>query len=235
MVFKIKVFNLWVIGICLFLLFGIMIYLGLRTETVKNLPVSEKVLVLDAGHGGMDGGANLKDGTMEKNINLSITKYLKEYLEQSGAKVIMTREKDISLHEISTDTIKNKKRADLLKRREIANTSGADAFISIHINYFEQEKYKGAQVFYETKNSQSIDLAKSIQDSMVNLLDKNNKRTIAKIADNKILYNDLKIPSVLVECGFLSNNNEAKLLKTKEYQQKVAYSIYLGIMDYFAK
>ncbi len=235
MVFRIKVFNLWVIGICLALLLGIMIYLGLKTETVKNLPVSEKVLVLDAGHGGMDGGANLKDGTMEKNINLSITKYLKEYLEQSGAKVIMTREKDISLHENITDTIKNKKRADLLKRREIANTSGADAFISIHINYFEQEKYKGAQVFYETKNSQSIDLAKSIQDSMVNLLDKNNKRTIAKIADNKILYNDLKIPSVLVECGFLSNNDEAKLLKTKEYQQKVAYSIYLGIMDYFTK
>ena len=235
MVFKIKFSQLLIITVSIFLVFAVMIVNGFKKETVKNLPVSEKVIVLDAGHGGLDGGATAGDGTMEKTINLSIAKYLKVYLEQSGTKVIMTREKDISLHDNMNDTIKNKKRSDLLKRREIANTSGADAFVSIHINYFEQEKYKGAQVFYETKNSNSIDLAKSIQDSMVNLLDKDNKRTIAKIAQNKILYNDLKIPSVLVECGFLSNNNEAKLLKTKEYQRKVAYSIYLGIMDYFAK
>lgn len=234
MVFKFKKWQVYAVVLVISLLLAVLTVNAVRSPVIKNMPVSQKVIVVDAGHGGLDGGATSKDGFLEKNINLSIAKYLKEYLEQSGAKVIMTRSDDVSLHKNDSDTVKNKKRSDLIARRNLANSSGGDAFISIHINYFQQSKYKGAQVFYETKNSSSITLAECIQKEMIDILDKNNNRTIAKIASNKILYQDLKIPSVLVECGFLSNPDEAKLLSTKEYQKKTAYSIYMGILDYFA-
>ncbi len=208
---------------------------GNKKEVINNLPISGKVIVVDAGHGGFDGGAVSKDGISEKNITLSISKYLKKYLEQSGAKVIMTRSSDTALNSDDSVKIRQKKRSDLLKRREIANTSGGDAFISIHINFFSESKYKGAQVFYESKNPDSMKLAASVQEKMIDVLEKENKRTIAKIADNKILYQDLKVPSILAECGFLSNPDEAMLLNTEEYREKVAYSIYLGILEYFSK
>ena len=233
MIIRFKKWHIYLVFLLLSAILAFLTFKSISKPVIKNMPVSEKVIVLDAGHGGLDGGASSKDGSKEKDINLSIVKHLKKYLEQSGAKVVMTRTEDVSLHQNDADTIKNKKRSDLLKRRNIANTSGGDAFISIHMNYFEQSKYKGAQVFYETKNSSSITLAQCIQKEMINILDKSNNRTPLKIASGKILYQDLKIPSVLVECGFLSNPDEAKLLKTPEYQKKVAYSIYMGILDYF--
>ena len=202
MVIRFKKWHIYLIILILSLIFAYLTVKAVKKPIIKNMPVSEKVIVIDAGHGGLDGGASSKDGFLEKNINLSIAKYLKEYLEQSGAKVIMTRLDDISLHQNENDTVKNKKRSDLLKRREIANSAGADAFVSIHINYFEQSKYKGAQVFYESKNHSSIALAQCIQKEMINILDKNNNRTPLKIADGKILYQDLKIPSVWLSADF---------------------------------
>ena len=191
-------------------------------------------IVLDAGHGGIDGGAVSADGIQEKNINLDIAKRLKAYLEHSGAQVIMTREKDISLHKNDSESIKNKKRSDLNARKEMVNNSAAEIFISIHLNHFGQSKYKGAQVFYEPLHAGSIKLAGCIQGEMREALDKDNKRMPAKIGDDKLLFRNLKIPSVIVECGFLSNPGEALLLSTPEYRQKVAYSIYMGILSYFS-
>ncbi len=203
-------------------------------NSVVSMPVTDRVIIIDAGHGGLDGGAVSSDGVQEKNINLDIAKRLKVYLEHSGAKVLMTREKDISLHKNDDESIKNKKRSDLNTRREMVNNSDAEIFVSIHLNFFEQSKYKGAQVFYEKLHPESVKLAGCIQSEMKEALDKENKRMPAKIGDDKMLFRNLKIPSVIVECGFLSNPSEAMLLNTPEYRQKVAYSIYMGIMDYFS-
>lgn len=204
-----------------------------KTETLAALPVSDRIIVVDAGHGGMDGGAESASGIKEKDINLNIAKYLKSYLEQGGAKVIMTRESDVSLHENDDAAIRSRKRQDLLKRREIANTSGADMLLSIHLNQFEQSKYKGAQVFYETSSPKSKLLAASVQSSMRENLDKSNTRAEMKIASSKLQFQNLNLPAVIIECGFLSNPEEALMLNTPEYQEKTALAIYLGVLSYY--
>ena len=203
-------------------------------KTSATLPLTGKRIVVDAGHGGLDGGASSENGILEKDINLKIANYLKSYLEKNGAKVVMTRTKDESLHSEEKGGIKSKKRSDLLNRRNKVNNSSADAFISIHLNFFEQSKYKGAQVFYESLHPESQKLASLIQQEMKSNLDNENNRQIAKIDGSKILYQNLNLPSVLVECGFLSNLEETEKLNTKEYQEKVALSVCIGIIKFFA-
>ena len=235
MVIKVK----WnrIVAFCL-VLFGLALLVHffserVKTETIATFPIKDRVIVVDAGHGGIDGGAGA-NGSLEKNINLSIAKYLKSYLTQSGATVIMTRESDTTLGE-NEGTVKNKKRADLKERKNIVNNTAPDVFVSVHQNFFGESKYKGAQTFYETNNANSFKLAQIVQESLINNVDKSNTRMAAEIDKSKILFQDLKVPSILVECGFLSNKEEAELLKTKEYQQKVAYAIYLGIAQYFCQ
>lgn len=211
----------------------ILVSFGLRTETVARFPMEGQIFVVDAGHGGLDGGASTADGALEKDINLKIAKYLEAYLKQSGAKVVMTRTKDISLHKTDESSVKNRKREDLLKRREIANTSGADLMVSIHLNCFEQTKYSGAQVFYEQNFAESKALATALQNTMRENLNKENKRVEQKIPADKLQFQNLSVPTVLVECGFLSNPEESALLKTPEYQQKVALAIYMGILRFY--
>ena len=207
----------------------------MRKAVLARFPVCEKRIIIDAGHGGIDGGAVSKDGMREKDINLSIAKYLESYLTQSGAKVVMIRTKDESIHNKDAQTVNEKKKSDLLNRKEKVNSSGADLFISIHQNYFTESKYKGAQTFYEPKSPQSKNAALIIQNSLKDNADISNLRLPMQIDASKLLFKDLKIPAVLVECGFLSNTEEANMLSTKEYQQKLAFSIYLGIIQYFDK
>ncbi len=202
-------------------------------EVLATFPVKGRIIVVDAGHGGIDGGAVSADGTKEKDINLIIARYLESYLKQGGAKVIMTRTDDISLHQNENSTTRQKKREDLLNRKEIANSSGADMLVSIHLNKFSEEKYSGAQVFYETNFIKSKEIANSVQNSLKNQLNKNNNRVEMKIDSSKLQFQNLNIPAIIVECGFLSNSDEAKLLNTEEYQKKVALSIYLGILNYY--
>jgi N-acetylmuramoyl-L-alanine amidase len=214
------------------------IFVTVKKEIVKTsatLPLSGKKIVIDAGHGGIDGGATSKSGITEKDINLKIAFYLKNYLEKSGAKVIMTRLNDKSLETDDNGSIKSRKRSDLLARRNIANNSGADVLVSIHLNYFEQSKYKGAQVFYEGVHKESAELAQIIQNELKSGLDKNNNRQITKIQDSKIMYQNLNLPAVITECGFLSNPDEAQKLTQKEYQEKIALCINLGIIKYFSQ
>lgn len=191
---------------------------------VNTVPVSEKVIVLDAGHGATDGGAVGISGALEKDINLKIATRLKKLLEKTGAKVILTREDDSPIAET--------KREDMKKRKSIKENSSADIFVSIHMNKFPQAKYSGAQVFY-AKDDKSRILGEDIQSEMKAILNPENNR-VAKATDGSIyILKESTVPSVIVECGFLSNPQEEKLLKQSEYQDKVAWAVYSGILKYF--
>ncbi len=194
---------------------------------------AQKIILLDPGHGGIDGGAVSKNGTVEKDINLSISKKLKINLEKKGYKVIMTREDDIGLYS-DKGRIRDKKNEDLNNRCKMKKESNCDIFISIHLNMFEQSQYYGAQVWY-AKEGESAELAHILQQNLIKDLNNNNKRK-EKCAKGayKILRCYTDIPSVLVECGFLSNLEEEQKLKTDSYQEKIATSLANSIEE-FAK
>jgi len=204
-------------------------------DVMKYMPVTNKTIILDAGHGGIDPGALTKDkNTAEKDVNLIITLKIKELLEASGALVILTREEDVSLYEESGDkTIRQKYNENLKNRKKIIQESNADMFVSIHLNAFEQSKYYGAQTFYPKGKEDSAGLSKYIQGELKRVVDKTNNREV-KARDDIYLLKENEIPSVLIECGFLSNEKEAKLLVDEKYQEKLAWSIYVGIQKYFS-
>lgn len=191
------------------------------------------VIILDAGHGGEDGGAVSKTGIQEKDINLAIAKDLKEMLTASGFEVIMIREDDRSIHDESAYTIKERKISDLHNRLKIINSYDDCIFLSIHQNQFSDSKYSGAQMFYSTNNPQSKELAECLKESVVGMIQPNNTREIKPANSSIYLLWNSKKPSVLVECGFLSNTQEASLLSQEDYQRKMAFSIYCGFMDHW--
>lgn len=188
------------------------------------LPVSKKHIVLDAGHGGFDPGKVAADGTEEKSINLEIMQYLQGYLEQGGAVVSITRNDDTALA--------GKKKADLKGRLNIANNNDVDLFISVHQNSYPQENVHGAQVFFYKTSDNGKRLATAVQARLREVVDFDNKRVAKDNASYYILKN-IDIPSIIVECGFLSNPQERERLKDKTYQQKIAWAIYMGIVDYY--
>jgi N-acetylmuramoyl-L-alanine amidase len=198
-----------------------------RTKEASSTPAYKKTIVIDAGHGMPDGGAVSKDGTKEDTLNLKIAKKLEKLLKKSGAKVVMTRTNEKSLSESKT----NNKRDDLNKRMEIRNTSNADIFVSIHLNHFSQSQYSGAQVFYNSSFEKSESLASCIQKNLIEIADPSNSRQIKQNNEIYILRN-ATYPSALVECGFLSNEEETKKLTTDKYQKKLAEAIYKGICEY---
>ena len=204
-------------------------------DVMEYMPVTNKTIILDAGHGGIDPGAMTKDkDTKEKDVNLSITLKIRELLEASGALVILTREDDSSLYqETGNKTIRQKYNENLKNRKKIIQESNADMFMSIHLNAFEQSKYYGAQTFYPKGKEDSIGLSKYIQGELKRVVDKTNNREV-KARDDIYLLKENEIPSVLIECGFLSNEKEAKLLVDEKYQEKLAWSIYVGIQKYFS-
>lgn len=206
-------------------------------DVMKYMPVTNKVIILDAGHGGIDSGTLNDDKTiLEKDINLAITHKIRELLESSGAHVILTREDDSSLYvEDGKKTIRQKYNENLKNRKKIIEESNADMFISIHMNALVGKgasKYYGAQTFYPAGKEDSIKLSKYIQQELKRIVDKTNNREV-KPRDDLYLLKDNNIPSVLIECGFLSNDKEAKLLTDEKYQEKIAWSIYAGIQNYF--
>ena len=205
--------------------------LSLAEETMNTNKGNKKILI-DAGHGGMDGGASSKSGTAEKNINLSIAIKLKESLQKAGYEVVMTREDDAGLYSKKA-TIRERYNEDLKKRCDFKKSSNCDMFISIHLNYFTQSKYYGAQVWY-SNHKDSATLAATMQKNFMRDLDPSNKR-VQKPAKNayKILREYDNMPSVIVECGFLSNDEEEQKLKSDEYQQKIAGSISKSVGEVF--
>ena len=204
-------------------------------ETMKHMPVTNKVIILDAGHGGIDPGKLSNDKLIqEKDVNLSITLKLRELLESSGAVVVLTREDDSSLYtEDGSKTIRQKYNENLKNRKKIIQESNANMFVSIHSNAFTESKYYGAQTFYPKGKEDSYQLSKIIQNELKRVVDNTNNREM-KATDDIYVLKDNEIPSVLIECGFLSNDKEAKLLNDEAYQEKIAWAIYVGIQKYFS-
>lgn len=190
------------------------------------------VIVLDAGHGGRDPGKVGVDGQLEKDINLEIVMKLQEALENDTelkARVILTRSDDMGYYE--EDTV-NKKSADMKKRCEIIEKTSPDLVVSIHQNSYHSSSVKGAQVFYYEKSDKGKVLANKIQTQLVLALSGGNKGRVEKANDNYYLIMNVKCPAVIVECGFLSNQEEARLLEDDEYQKKITKAIVDGIRDY---
>lgn len=186
------------------------------------------VVVIDSGHGGSDPGKVGINQALEKDINLSIALKLGKNLEKENCVVYYTRETDKGLYQ---DSDSNKKRADLQNRKNYINEIKPDVVISIHQNSFPQEKVKGAQVFYYTHSEESKQLAHILQNCLRENIDPSNKR-VEKANDSYFLLKDCSYPMAIVECGFLSNYEEANLLVTKEYQEKMAKEISKGVMEY---
>lgn len=197
-------------------------------------PVAPNTIVIDAGHGGLDGGAVGGSGTLEKDINLKVAMFLKEIAESDGKTVIMTRSDDTSLHTTDSKKIRNQKRSDLENRKKTLNESGAVAFLSIHMNKFEQAKYKGAQVFY-ANNDKSKSLGEKVQAKLISGLNDGNTRVAKPVPNEVYMLKGTTAPAIVVECGFLSNAEEEALLRQTEYQKKLATYIYEGFKDYVAQ
>ena len=197
-----------------------------------SLPVSGKTIVIDAGHGKPDEGAESSKGTTEAETNLKIALKLQNLLEQSGSSVVLTRSDENAIYDIDAKTLKQKKISDIRNRVKIGNESSADIFVSIHLNKIPQQQYDGWQTFYKDGNEQGKKLAEKIQNNLNDAIQKENKR-VAKTIDNVYIIKHVEIPITIVECGFLSNPEEEKLLLEDEYQNKLAWGIYNGIIDYF--
>ncbi len=215
----------------LFVLSTIVFSINYMFIPTTNNSVAKKIIVLDAGHGGEDGGAKSESGIIEKDLNLLITMKVKEMLESNGYKVILTRDSDIMLGQCE-GTFKKKKVADIYKRVEVVNKSNADMVISIHMNSFPEGKYSGFQTFYKRNCVYSSEIAKNIQQCMLNETNIQNDRVSMEIKGVKLIESST-IPAILVECGFLSNENEANLLNTEEYQNKIAKGIVDGISKWY--
>ncbi len=215
------------------------VYVGLNSDkpnNAVNVASTEKapVIIIDAGHGAFDGGAVTKDGYPEKDINLSIALHLNEYLNLMGFDTILTRDSDESLEDEGLNTIRKKKKSDLYNRMEIMEKTENAVFISIHQNSYPVEKYSGMQVFYSQNFSEiSSALAKSIQENTVSLLQPNNQRQTKPCGTSVFLIYNAKKPACLVECGFLSNNEEAEKLKTPQYQKQIAFCIATGVQEFY--
>ena len=206
-------------------------HIRFAVKEVSFLPISNRIIGIDPGHGGVDPGAVGRTGVLEDEINLEIGLKLKRLIEQSGGIVIMTREEDKRLYTEKSSTLREKKTEDLLNRKALIESAGCEIFVSIHMNSFTNSKYSGSQTFYYDGNIENEKLASIIHEELRNVLDKDNRRAAA-IRDDVYLIKELQIPSVLVEAGFLSNPEEERLLQTEEYQEKIAWAIYVGIMKY---
>lgn len=171
-------------------------------------------------------------GTTEAETNLKVAIKLQNLLEQSGATVILTRSDENAIYDLDSKTLKEKKISDIHNRTKIGNENQADIFVSIHLNKIPQNQYYGWQTFYKEGNDQSMKLAKSIQTNLNESIQRKNNRVAMKI-DNIYIVKHVEIPISIVECGFLSNPEEEKLLLQDDYQNKLAWGIYNGIMDYF--
>ncbi|MEM1505696.1 N-acetylmuramoyl-L-alanine amidase CwlD [Domibacillus sp. 8LH] len=192
-------------------------------------PLTGMTIMIDPGHGGMDGGAG-SEPALEKDIALSVSEKLREYLNGQGAVVLMTREKDKDLAGGETESVRTRKTEDLRKRKQLINESGADLFISVHLNAIPAEQWRGAQTFYSPHMPQNKQIATAIQNELVGNLG-NTDRKPAEIGHVFVLK-EADVPGALVEIGFLSNPAERRLLESESYQEKTAAAISRGILRY---
>lgn len=181
-----------------------------------------------------DEGASSDSGITEAQINLKITLKVQQLLQQSGCTVILTRSDSSGIYSIDSKTLREKKISDIKNRVKIGNNSSADIFVSIHLNKINEKQYYGWQCFYKSSNENSKNLATLLQENLNESMQKENKRIAMKI-DNVYIVKNVQIPLSIVECGFLSNEEEEKQLQDEEYQDRLAWGIYTGIINYFNK
>ncbi len=205
------------------------------TVNVSASNNSSKTIIIDAGHGGPDGGTSADDGTLEKDLNLQIACKLNDILRVMGFETVMIRTEDVSIHDDSAETIREKKISDLKNRLNIINNTDDSIFVSIHQNHFSSSRYSGAQIFYSKNNPQSQKLAETVRLRIVSILQPDNTREIKKSGSEIYLLNNAQAPAIMVECGFLSNYSETERLKDELYQQELSFVIAMGIADYLTE
>lgn len=188
-------------------------------------------VVIDAGHGGFDGGAVGVDGIVEKDINLAIAKKLQMFFAVNGFPTVMTREEDRSLEDPGLETVRKRKNSDIHNRKALADSCGDCILLSIHQNKFPQSKSFGAQVFYGPQNPESQRMGELLQQRMVEMLQPENTRKAKPCGDSVYLIYHAQMPALLVECGFLSNREDAQKLSDPAYQDKVAFTIFTAVAE----
>ena len=198
------------------------------------MPITQKTVIVDAGHGGDDGGAIGIDGTVEKDINLDIALKLEKILKFYGFNVIMTRTQDVMTCDDGLDSLRKRKISDIHNRFELMRKNPDAIFISVHQNKFEDSSQHGTQVFYSGNDERSKELAEAIQISVTLTLQRKNDRVVKKSGSGIYLLYHAKIPAVLVECGFISNSDEVKKLKDESYRMKLAILIADGLLKYLS-
>ena len=200
----------------------------------SSMPITQKTVIVDAGHGGDDGGAIGIDGTVEKDINLDIALKLEKILKFYGFNVIMTRTQDVMTCDDGLDSLRKRKISDIHNRFELMRKNPDAIFISVHQNKFEDSSQHGTQVFYSGNDERSKELAEAIQTSVTLTLQRKNDRVVKKSGSGIYLLYHAKIPAVLVECGFISNSDEVKKLKDESYRMKLAILIADGLLKYLS-
>lgn len=200
----------------------------------SSMPITQKTVIVDAGHGGDDGGAIGIDGTVEKDINLDIALKLEKILKFYGFNVIMTRMQDVMTCDDGLDSLRKRKISDIHNRFELMRKNPDAIFISVHQNKFEDSSQHGTQVFYSGNDERSKELAEAIQTSITLTLQRKNDRVVKKSGSGIYLLYHAKIPAVLVECGFISNSDEVKKLKDESYRMKLAILIADGLLKYLS-
>lgn len=194
--------------------------------------ISDRLIIIDAGHGGKDGGAVAPDGTQEQYLNLSVALKMDQYLRAQGYRTLLTRSDDNSIHDPDAETIREQKVSDIHNRLQIVENNPGCVFVSVHQNYFTESQYSGTQVFYSPNNPSSEQLAEYIRQSVVSDIQPDNTRQTKKCGDSIYLMYHATQTAVLVECGFLSNHEETEKLKTESYQSELAKAVCDGIIDY---
>lgn len=220
--------NIITVLICVVLcLCAVIGYDVINNYKAASLSLTKKpTVIIDAGHGGEDGGTVSESGVVEKDINLKIAEKLNNLFAKNGYNTVMIRKEDKLIYDDGCNSIRSKKSSDLHNRLNIINENENSVLISIHQNHYTESKYYGAQVFYSGNNPKSEALAQCIQRNIVLTLQPENKRQIKKSGSEIFILNNAKVPAVMVECGFLSNHSEALLLNTEEYQDKMAECIF---------
>lgn len=218
------------IVICIIAAFG---YVKTEFIGANTLPDTTPTVIIDAGHGGFDGGATAVDGTVEKDINLQIALKTAQLLRFNGFDVIMTRSEDTGTEDDESVAIAKRKKSDLTNRLQIMKDNPDAVFVSIHLNKFTTSAANGAQVFYTKNRKEALCLAQSLQKSIKTLLQPQNDRVVKQGTNSTFLLKNAVVPTVIVECGFLSNKAELEKLKSEDYQSQMAFAVVCGITDYF--
>ncbi len=215
---------------------GVICYTAFKMDDIVStstlIQQDDLMVILDAGHGGIDGGCSTADGKTEKGINLNIMLSVRDLSKMFGYNVEVTRDRDKSIHDKGVTGIRNQKISDMENRLALFNKYTNAVCVSIHQNTFSDPKFNGAQMFYSDKNASSEQLAAIMQQKFVANLQPDNQREIKLCGDELYLCYYCNNPAVMVECGFLSNYEEAAKLTNTEYQQKIAFTIFSGINDF---